>query len=284
MGQYHIVVNLSKKECIDPYKFKDGIKLMDMALSGEGTMFALAWLLENDWNGDYITIAGDYGVDTDFDPELLKHLGIKLGHSTVYDVASAVSDGAPKLSNFKYSVKDANGNRVTKTDTVGWKTSKLFTDVSEQTIEKIVASGVAVFEDTGHGLMRFGKVKRNASTSFSIIVNEDNGEALDPRVFGDSARLLSFAREHAGGTMSALAVLLASACKGGARGGGDIRLDTSHPDIDMIGSWSGCRISIKPRKELKYTKDISEKMRGILEEAGHVKYSHDGSKVTRDWA
>lgn len=78
MGQYHIVVNLSRKEILHPYKFGDGLKLLEFGCSANGTMTALAVLLADSngrgggdlrsadpiigsWAGDRIVITGDYG-------------------------------------------------------------------------------------------------------------------------------------------------------------------------------------------------------------------------------
>lgn len=78
MGQYHIVINLDKKEYIKPHMCGDGAKLLEFGASGEGVMFCLALLLAKDngrgggdasgdnqligsWAGDRIIISGDYG-------------------------------------------------------------------------------------------------------------------------------------------------------------------------------------------------------------------------------
>ena len=84
MGQYYLTVNLDRREYLDPHKFGDGLKLCEFGQSGQGTLWALAALLQdgNDgsggdirvpkehaaqtkewlgrWAGDRITIAGDY--------------------------------------------------------------------------------------------------------------------------------------------------------------------------------------------------------------------------------
>lgn len=85
MGQYYMVVNLTKKQFISPNKFGDGLKLLEFGCSGNGTMTALSLLLasgngrgggdlmphDNDqyekvmkivgsWVGDKIAIIGDY--------------------------------------------------------------------------------------------------------------------------------------------------------------------------------------------------------------------------------
>lgn len=77
MGQYYYVINLDKKQYLHPHRFGDGLKLMEFACSGEGTMTGLAILLADgngrgmgdvhsnhsvigSWAGDRIIISGDY--------------------------------------------------------------------------------------------------------------------------------------------------------------------------------------------------------------------------------
>ena len=82
MGQYHRVVNLDKREFLDPWKFGDGAKLMEFGNSAGGMMTGLAILLGvsngrgggdlhldpddpmieviGSWGGDRIAIVGDY--------------------------------------------------------------------------------------------------------------------------------------------------------------------------------------------------------------------------------
>jgi hypothetical protein len=86
MGQYYRIVNLDKKQYIKPHAFGDGAKLMEFAMSGEGTMAALAVLLSDgngrgggdirsadplvgSWAGDRIVITGDYADEGKFVPE-----------------------------------------------------------------------------------------------------------------------------------------------------------------------------------------------------------------------
>ena len=70
---------------------------------------------------------------------------------------------------------------------------------------------------------------------YYVIVNLDKREYLYPHRCGDGLKLLEFG-SSAGGTMTALAVLLAD---GNGRGGGDL-----HSTNRIIGSWSGDRIVI----------------------------------------
>ena len=82
MGQYYKVVNLDKKEWLNPHQLGDGLKLMEFGQSTNGTMTALAILLANSngrgggdfkqespligsWAGNRIVIAGDYAYKPD---------------------------------------------------------------------------------------------------------------------------------------------------------------------------------------------------------------------------
>lgn len=65
MGQYHVVVNLDKKEFIDPHKLGDGLKLFEQINSHGGTMAALFALLacSNGRGGGDIPDGIDYRLD-----------------------------------------------------------------------------------------------------------------------------------------------------------------------------------------------------------------------------
>lgn len=87
MGQYHLILNLDKRQYLEPHAFGEGAKLLEFGCSMEGTMTALAALLARDngkgggdlyppegtsdtaligsWAGDRIVIAGDYGEPGD---------------------------------------------------------------------------------------------------------------------------------------------------------------------------------------------------------------------------
>lgn len=77
MGQYYKIVNVTKKQYINPVTFGSGYKLMEFASDGCSAMTGLAVLLANSngrgggdlcsdnevvgsWAGDRIVIAGDY--------------------------------------------------------------------------------------------------------------------------------------------------------------------------------------------------------------------------------
>ena len=86
MGQYHVVVNLDKKEYLYSHDFGDGLKLREFGESAGGMMTGLAYLLAvsngrgggdvhssdpiiGSWGGDRIAIVGDYAADTDLPAE-----------------------------------------------------------------------------------------------------------------------------------------------------------------------------------------------------------------------
>ena len=85
MGQYFKIVNVKKREYINPHMFGEGLKLMEFGMSAGGSLTALAVLLSNgngrgggdldssndiigSWAGDQIVVAGDYGDDGKFLP------------------------------------------------------------------------------------------------------------------------------------------------------------------------------------------------------------------------
>ena len=99
MGQYHLTVNLDKREFLDPHKLGDGLKLWEQLNSQGGVMAALHILLAcsngrgggdlyrtvkrdgvsyeepeapewvGRWSGDRIAVVGDYAEDSDLAPE-----------------------------------------------------------------------------------------------------------------------------------------------------------------------------------------------------------------------
>ncbi len=102
MGQYHILVNLTKKQFIHPHQIGNGLKLREQ-IGDYSTATALAMLiaassgrgggdfqdnpLVGSWAGDQIAFIGDYALKTD-----LKGVNAKL----IYDAASWVAHGSQK--------------------------------------------------------------------------------------------------------------------------------------------------------------------------------------------
>lgn len=81
MGQYHVLVNLSRREFVHPHSLGDLLKLREMANSQAGVGVALMVLLAcsngrgmgdfiedpvvGRWAGDRIALVGDYAEDSD---------------------------------------------------------------------------------------------------------------------------------------------------------------------------------------------------------------------------
>lgn len=80
MGQYYYIINLDKKQYLDPSKFGDGLKLLEFGCSEFGTLTGLTILLAKGngegagdlhsknhiigtWAGDRIAIIGDYSSE-----------------------------------------------------------------------------------------------------------------------------------------------------------------------------------------------------------------------------
>lgn len=61
IGQYYKCVNLDKKQYIKSWDYDNGAKLMEHSWIGNGFMGIAICLLINDWHGDRIVWAGDYG-------------------------------------------------------------------------------------------------------------------------------------------------------------------------------------------------------------------------------
>lgn len=85
MGQYHYIVNITKREFINPHRLGCGLKLTEQANTDAGTLQALFAALacssgrgggdfeEHDWvgrwKGDRIAVVGDYAEKKDLEDE-----------------------------------------------------------------------------------------------------------------------------------------------------------------------------------------------------------------------
>lgn len=116
MGQYYLIVNIDKKEFIDPSKLGDGIKLLEIVGDRSFSLAGLALLLADGngrgggdfpsdhplgyligrWSGDRIVVAGDYGNALKFvTPEEVKLYRRKTGSRgkpNLYEVAHTLYD------------------------------------------------------------------------------------------------------------------------------------------------------------------------------------------------
>jgi hypothetical protein len=246
MGQYHTIINLTKQQKLDPYDLGDGVKLMEFGQSGFGACFGLGLLLANDWKGDRIAIVGDYGNEDDVrlefeDKELLKQYPDESLYSIADKLPSAVSRARELML--------ASGL------------------VYEDPAPRYRSWGVEPIDE------EFGKGLGN-----EVIVNYDSLEFLSPTTFGDSTDAAEFsAVGYSGGITTALTTLLASACKGGARGGGDI-----YSESKLVGSWAGDRIAIIEADQLSDDfVDISVEVRDVLEASKEGEYRVKDNVIER---
>ena len=67
MGQYYKLINIDKKEYIDPGDFGQGLKLMEHSYTDNEYTNALLYLLKDRWKGDRVYEVGDYAVADDED-------------------------------------------------------------------------------------------------------------------------------------------------------------------------------------------------------------------------
>lgn len=114
MGQYHLTVNLDKREFLDPHELGEGLKLWEQAWSKLGIGGALHMLLavsdgrgggdygaENHgvegvvgrWGGDRIAIVGDYAEEGDLNPD--DHADV------IYDLCGSAEDIERAIANLK---------------------------------------------------------------------------------------------------------------------------------------------------------------------------------------
>lgn len=138
MGQYHVVVNFSKREWLSPHAFGDGLKLWEQQ-GGIGGVQTALWLLlacsngrgggdffdresllpterlrewSGRWAGDRIAILGDYTEDGDIpDVDDL---------ATLYDALREPGSGWRELSSQLRPVLEAVLEGVTYGDGGGW--------------------------------------------------------------------------------------------------------------------------------------------------------------------
>lgn len=220
IGQYHLPVNLDKREFIHPHQMGDGLKLLEWGASGYGTAAALGFLLgpEGRWAGDRIAVIGDYSEPGDLPEGIEKEVA----------AADAIYNGCMAA---EYGREDGDVD------------SPEMTDLSEQAGRLLVGMKVWTGMPEGDGWSsRQANVDGYAPNGPEcLLVNLDKAEAVDPAQLGDSRCIGSWAVDHALGTMTALVAL--TACANG-RGGGDF--PTSAEGDRLIGSWAGDHIAALP--------------------------------------
>lgn len=261
MGQYHRPVNLTTNEYLHPHDLDDGLKLLELGESGCGTMAALALMLApgGSWHGERIAIVGDYAEDTDLPPEFMA--------GTIWERCS--SDDAAWQGVLDWRRPQAEKGEY------GWTMARYeamvaaprFTNVSgpaKETLTSLTYDIPASWAPSDAQPM--------------VIQNLDSRQYLRPEAFGDTPALDRFIWAHGESVLCAFAILLAAACKGGARGGGDFDGDQE----GIVGSWAGDHISVIPAP-MAIGLDVSLIIRGLMVQAGSgTKYiDHEDGTTTR---
>ena len=114
MGQYYRILNLDKKEFLEPWSFGDGAKLLEFGCSGSGIMCGLAILLSDgngrgggdlhvpedaseelkslvgSWAGDRIVVSGDYADEGKFSDDPKRNLYELCGTSQFENISEKV--------------------------------------------------------------------------------------------------------------------------------------------------------------------------------------------------
>jgi len=80
-------------------------------------------------------------------------------------------------------------------------------------------------------------IRKDNVGQYHYLVNLDKHEFIDPHKLGDGLKMWEQGASLYG-TCAAAAILLASSCKDGPRGGGDFQIHTN----DVVGMWAGDRV------------------------------------------
>lgn len=164
-------------------------------------------------------------------------------------------------------------------------------DIGEAVLQTMHAAKIIKSETTvgynGH-VFTSSKVratKERGAGPKAILLNLDKRQSLTPTLLGDAATMDGVITASAdGGTGTALTILLAVSCKGGARGGGDF----NNAWCPLVGGWGGDRIAlVGADDELASGEwhDITLWLREEIEAGTGVQYmpQEDGTVVRGDF-
>lgn len=263
----HTLFNFTEKLLASPIMMGEDKHLSSFAVDSS-FMRAFVYLLAGPWAGHNVGFLGRIAQDT--------------------DLPASVS-------------KMVNGTRPEKMIQAGWSKSDQRIGVVRGYFFRDVLSkrGVSTFrEETVSMLDKQGRMQsfnrhKESRLDFSswktsvydmnnvIIVNLDREEFLSPAAFGDKTTLFDVAESGNGGTYTALAVLLAASCAGGARGEGDI--DSTSP---LVGSWAGDRVGIytcDTNPALSDLTNVSASVRDVMMESnfGADFFMDDNGNIAR---
>ena len=147
MGQYHLTVNLDKKEFLMPHKFGVGLKLREQTGFGNSVPDALFMLMccsngkgggdfidnQNNmigrWAGDRIAVVGDYALSTDlpmlWDAANIYKMCHGLNDCAEYDCTSSVSSHYLDITDMIIPVMMMNDEELyIDINAEGWRSRK----------------------------------------------------------------------------------------------------------------------------------------------------------------
>jgi hypothetical protein len=149
MGQYHYIVNLTKKQFIHPHRIGSGLKLTEQigwdaspstalfllvaCSNGRGGGDVTHHPLVGHWAGDRIAIIGDYAQEGDIasddyaGPNAAAVLNVILSDDPLVVMAEGWKDISPAVREMmglalgaKYALKTHQQGRATSLDDAGW--------------------------------------------------------------------------------------------------------------------------------------------------------------------
>lgn len=221
MGQYHSVINLDQRVGYSPNSIGSFLKASEQGESLTPGAALLLLLSQPDrWAGQRVALVGDYAEDSD------------------------LSDSPYPASELYERLSSSRGLR-----NVGWLARQLVTDAGIATFTKrpwrlVGHDGQVISTHYTYEYELHGFASKPLDPAVTVY-NHDKRERITPTLLGDPTALLDIIRVGwDGGTATALTILLAVSCKGGARGGGDY--DGRHP---LVGSWGGDHISVVPEAQ-----------------------------------
>ena len=119
MGQYYNIINLDKKEAMDPFDFDNGMKLMEWSYTENRMCIAMMNLMAGPWKGDRVYVIGDYADDTESEVWLKAFKAI--GDPDIYHTSDAYLHRIPKDHSMCFDRKDFKKTKDVSTEYYGYR-------------------------------------------------------------------------------------------------------------------------------------------------------------------
>ena len=149
MGQYYRIVNLDKRETLDPFEFDDGgMKLTESCYVGNAYVDAITYLMTNDWHGDTVLFCGDYAWDYRGSADkTLRELADEDPYRAADAFADRSGDFASACDHYRYVVDETLGVYYDREKApvawVGWwKDEPIITRTDPLTVFMAVGNGL----------------------------------------------------------------------------------------------------------------------------------------------